>query len=122
MGRHPLFWVDSETLLDEAPGGVGDVAPVFDGCEGVVGLQDGLHLFEVRVSVERGVSAEEEVCDDPDSPDVAATKSAWMRATGEISLHRLAVAGLLEDLGSHIARCTAGGGQDVELLLVHDPR
>jgi len=35
-------------------------------------------------------------------------------------LHRLAVASLLEDLRSHVARGTAGCGQDMELFLIHD--
>jgi len=36
------------------------------------------------------------------------------------SVHRLAVSGFLEDLRRHVAWRAAGGGENVELLLVHD--
>ena len=36
-------------------------------------------------------------------------------------LHWLPVAGFLEYLRRHIPRCAARRGEDVELLLVHDP-
>ena len=68
---HALIWVDGETATDEVACGFGDVAPVLDWCEGVVGGEDGLHFFEVGVSVEGRVAAEEEVCDYADGPDVA---------------------------------------------------
>lgn len=37
------------------------------------------------------------------------------------TLHGLAVAGLFEDLGRHVAWCAAGGCEDVERFLIHDP-
>lgn len=40
----------------------------------------------------------------------------------EMDLHWLAVAALFEDLRCHVSWRSAGCGQDVELLLVHDPR
>ena len=70
MGGHSLSWVDCEALLDEVSGCLGDVPPVFDWCERVVCLEDSLHLFQIRIAVEWGISAEEEVGDDADSPDV----------------------------------------------------
>ena len=36
--------------------------------------------------------------------------------------HWFAVASLLEDFRCHVAWCAAGGGQDMELLFVHDAR
>jgi hypothetical protein len=36
------------------------------------------------------------------------------------SVHWFSVASFLEDFGSHVAWCAAGGGEDVELLFVHD--
>ena len=63
--------IDGQTATDEVPSGVGDIAPVFDGCEGVVGGEDGLHFFEIAVPVERCVAAEEEVGYYADGPDVA---------------------------------------------------
>ena len=62
-----------------------------------------MHFFEVGVSVERCVAAEEEVGYYADGPDV----------------DRFSMAGFLKNFGSHVAGCSAGGGQDVELLLVH---
>ena len=62
--------VDGETAFDEFAGGEGDGAPVFEGREGVVGYEDGLHFFEVRVPVKGGVAAEEEVGYYADGPDV----------------------------------------------------
>lgn len=40
----------------------------------------------------------------------------------KIYLHGLTVTCLFEDLRSHVARSTAGCSQDMELLLIHDPR
>ncbi|KAL9609046.1 MAG: hypothetical protein Q9167_006167 [Letrouitia subvulpina] len=68
---HALRRVDGEAALDELAGGEGDAAPVLERGEGVVGDEDGLHLLEVAVPVERGVAAEEEVGDDANGPDVA---------------------------------------------------
>ena len=58
-------------MFDEVSCGGGDVAPVFEGGEGVVGGADCLHFFEVAVAVEGGVAAEEEVGYDAGCPDVA---------------------------------------------------
>lgn len=63
--------VDGQAAFDEVAGREGDAAPVFEGGEGVVGDEDGLHFFEVGVPVEGGVAAEEEVGDDAYGPDVA---------------------------------------------------
>lgn len=68
---HAGVGIDGQAASDEVAGWVGDVAPVFDGCEGVVGGEDGLHFFQVGVAVEWCVAAEEEVGDDADGPDVA---------------------------------------------------
>lgn len=69
--RHAGVGVDGEAALDEFARGEGDAAPVFQGREGVVGDEDGLHFFQVGVPVEGGVAAEEEVCDDTDRPYVS---------------------------------------------------
>lgn len=71
VGGHAVGWVDGETALYEVSCGVGDAAPVFDGGEGVVGDEDGLHFFKVAVAVEGGVTAEEEIGYYADGPDVA---------------------------------------------------
>jgi hypothetical protein len=71
VGRHTGGRVDGEAAADEFARREGHAAPVFEGCEGVVGHEDGLHLFEVGVTVEGRVAAEEEVGDDADGPDVA---------------------------------------------------
>jgi hypothetical protein len=41
---------------------------------------------------------------------------------GRKAVHWFSVTGLFEDFGGHVAWCTAGGGEDVELLFVHDAR
>jgi hypothetical protein len=71
VSGHSLSGVDGQAASDELASGLGDVAPVFDGCERIVCGQNGLHFFEIGVPVERGIAAEEEVCDDADGPDVA---------------------------------------------------
>lgn len=38
-----------------------------------------------------------------------------------VCIHGFTVAGFLEDFRRHVAWCAACRGQDVELLLVHDP-
>ncbi len=43
-------------------------SPVLNRREAVVSLQNGLHLFEVRVSVKRRVAAKQEVRDNTNSP------------------------------------------------------
>lgn len=78
VGGHAVGGVDGEATLDEVSSGVGDAAPVFDGGEGVVGDEDGLHFFEVAVAVEGGVAAEEEVGDYADGPDVAGSVSVGL--------------------------------------------
>lgn len=71
VGRHAGIGVDGQAPLDKLAGGERDAAPVFERSEAVIGDKDGLHFFEVRVSVEGGVSAEKEVGDDADRPDIA---------------------------------------------------
>lgn len=71
VGGHALFRVNGQALFDEVTSHMRDIPPIFDRCERIVGLQDGLHLFQVRISIEGGVAAEEEVSDDADGPDVA---------------------------------------------------
>lgn len=106
--------IDGEAAFDEVAGGEGDAAPVFEGGEGVVGDEDGLHFFEVGVPVEGGVAAKEEVCYHADGPDVAffpvvllAIDEGKDGEIGKGSLHRFSVSGLLEYLRSHVARCSA---------------
>jgi len=83
VGGHALFRVDGQTLFDKVTSGMRDVSPIFDRCERVVGLQDGLHFFQIRISVERSITAEEEVRDNADSPDVTVVKlnPAQMKGT-----------------------------------------
>ncbi len=71
VGGHAGFGVDGQAAVDEVAGGAGDAAPVFGRGEGVVGYQDGLHFFQVRVPVEGRVAAEQEVGYYADGPDVA---------------------------------------------------
>ena len=71
MRGHALIGIDRETATDEVAGEFGDVAPVLDRCEGIVGAEDGLHFFEVGVAVEGSIAAEEEVSYYADGPDVA---------------------------------------------------
>ena len=70
MSGHPGRGLDSETATDEFAGGERNAAPVFEWGEGVVGHEDGLHFFEVGVTVEGGVAAEEKVGYDANSPDI----------------------------------------------------
>lgn len=44
------------------------------------------------------------------------------REREEGGLHRLPVAGLLEDFRGHVARRTAGGGKDMKGLVIHYSR
>ncbi len=71
VGGHAGARVDGQAAADEVARGEGDAAPVFEGREGVVGDEDGLHFFQVRVPVEGRVAAEEEVGYYADGPDVA---------------------------------------------------
>ena len=67
---HALAGIDGETLFDEVASRFGDITPVFDGREGVIGGEDGLHFFQVGVPVEGGVATEEEVGYHADGPDI----------------------------------------------------
>lgn len=69
--RHALGGVDGQAALDELARRLRHAAPVLERRERVVGHQDGLHLLEVGVAVEWRVTAEEEVGDHTNSPDVA---------------------------------------------------
>lgn len=71
MGRHAGVGIDGQTAFDELARGEGDAPPVFERSETVISNKDGLHFFEIRVTVEGGVSAEKEVGDDADRPDIA---------------------------------------------------
>ena len=71
MRGHAGLGVDGEAAFYEFARGEGDGAPVFEGGEGVVCDEDGLHFFEVGVAVEGGVAAEEEVSYYAYGPDVA---------------------------------------------------
>lgn len=102
--RHAPRRVDGQAALDKVLGRVRDAAPVVDGGEAVVGVEDGLHLLKVAVAVEGGVAAQQKVRDDAQGPNVDG----------------LAVARLLEDLGGHVAGGAARRRQHVELFLVHD--
>lgn len=75
VGRHAGIGVDGQAALDELARGERDAAPVVERSETVISDKDGLHFFEVRVSVEGGVSAEEKVGDDTDRPDIAKRKA-----------------------------------------------
>jgi len=57
MCGQTLGGIDGQAAVDEVAGGLGDGSPVFDGGEGVVGVEDGLHFFEVGVAVKGGVTA-----------------------------------------------------------------
>lgn len=71
MCCHSLLGVDCQTAFDKLTCGEGDRAPVFEGTEGVVGDQDGLHFFKIGVPVEGGVAAEEKVGYHANCPDVS---------------------------------------------------
>lgn len=71
VGCHALVAVDGETSLDELSCGQGHAPPVFERGEGVVGDEDGLHLFKVAVTVEGGVAAEKEVGYYAYGPDIS---------------------------------------------------
>ena len=83
MGGHASGGVDGQAALNEVAGVEGDAAPVFEGREGVVRYQDSLHLFEVRVPVERGIATQEEIGDDADCPYIALNSlvrtSFWLK-------------------------------------------
>ena len=104
--RHALRRINGQAGLDELAGGAGYASPVSQGGERIVCGEDGLHLLEVRVSVEGRVPAKQEIGNDANRPDVDG----------------FPVAGFFEYLRGHVARCAAGGGEDVEGLLVHDSR
>lgn len=120
---HAGVGIDGEAAFDELARGEGDAAPVFERGEGVVGDEDGLHLFEVGVPVEGGVAAEEEVGYYADGPDVAVKGGRGVRFGSfwefRGGLHWFAVACLFEDLGCHVARRSAGCCKHVEGFFVH---
>src|SRR5690349_1152637 len=66
VGSRARGRIDSEAARDEVPRGIRHAAPERRGLKAVVSYEDGLHLLEVRVAVEGGVSAEQEVRDDAD--------------------------------------------------------
>jgi hypothetical protein len=70
VGGHARRWIDGQTAADELAGSQRDAAPVFKGSEGVVGNQDSLHFFKVRVTIKGRVAAKKEVGDDANSPYV----------------------------------------------------
>lgn len=70
VGGHACFGIDGQTPFDEIPGMLRDTAPIFDRGKRVVSCKDGLHLFQVGVTVKGGVAAEQEVGDDADGPDI----------------------------------------------------
>ena len=130
MGGHAGVGVDGQATLNELACRERDAAPIFERSKAVIGDKNSLHFFEVRVSVEGGVSAEKEVGDDADRPDIAKRQAAQFNVRGitpggggqEKGLHWLSVTSLFEDFGGHVAWGAAGGGEDVESLLVHDSR
>ena len=71
MCCHALLGVDGQATFYKFARRKGDRPPVFEGREGVVGYQDGLHFFEIGVPVERGIAAEEEVGYYAYCPDVS---------------------------------------------------
>lgn len=79
---HASVGVDGQAALDKLTGRKRDAAPVFEGSEAVIGDKDGLHFFKVRVSIERGVSAEKEVGDDADRPDIAKRQAGSLTLGG----------------------------------------
>ena len=94
LGCGPAGLIDGQAVLDKVLGGVADVFPVLLGlefiilddeipvsrcskCDGWLGDventyagDDCLHLLVLRVTIEWGISSEEEVGDDTHSPDV----------------------------------------------------
>lgn len=128
MRGHAFGGVDGEAAFYEFARGEGDGAPVFERGEAVVGDEDGLHFFQVRVSVEGGVAAEEEVCYYAYGPDVAGgitSVSGGFEIIGVeegVSIHWFSVPRLLEDFRSHVPWCAAGCSQDMKCFFVHYPR
>lgn len=126
--RHAGVGVDGQAALDEFARGKRDAAPVFERSEAVIGDKDGLHFFEVRISVEGSVSAEKKVGNDADRPDIAKRRAREFSFGGvslgslEKCLHWLAMTSLFEYFWGHVAWSAAGCGEDVESLFVHDSR
>lgn len=58
VGRHAGARVDRQAPFDKVSCSLRHVTPVLDRSKRVVRGEDGLHLFEIAVSVERGVAAE----------------------------------------------------------------
>lgn len=103
LGSQPFGRVNGEELIDEIFGRLRDVFPVLGGLESVICIDDGLHLFHGGIAIERGISAEEEVCNDTNGPHIDG----------------FTVTSLLKDLRSHVSRCTAGGGENGDLFVIH---
>ena len=117
---HTRCWIDGQTAANELASSQRDAAPVFERCEGVVSNEDSLHFFKVRVAIERSVTAEEEVGDNTNGPDITVHELAVVETQSSRHLHRLSVASLSEDLRRHITRSAAGRSKDMELFFIHD--
>jgi hypothetical protein len=72
MRGHAMHGVDGQASLDEIAGVLGDAAPEFNRGEGIIGDENGLHFFEVGISVKGWVATEKKVGDDTYRPDVTA--------------------------------------------------
>ena len=122
MRGHSSRGINCQAPLDEISGRHRHPSPVLDWCERVIGNENGLHFFEIRVPIKRSVATEEKVGDDPDCPNVPEVGQQSFRCRETVLLHWFAMSHLLEDLRCHVPWCSTGGRKDVEGVFVHNSR
>jgi len=102
--RQPSSWIDRQTPTDKILGFITDILPILPWLKAVIPCHNSLHFLHRGVTVERRISAEEEVSDNAQGPDVDG----------------LAMTRFLKDLWGHVAWCSASGGEDMEGFFVDD--
>ena len=70
LGGGPFGRIGVKTMHNEILGSLGDILPILIRFKLVIAGNDGLRFLGLRVPVERGVTAEEEIGNDAHSPDV----------------------------------------------------
>jgi len=102
--RQPSSRIDRQTPADEILGFIADILPILRWIKSIIPRHNSLHFFHRGVTVEGRISAEEEVRDNAQGPDVDG----------------LTVTRFLEDFRGHVAWCSASGGEDVEGFFIDD--
>lgn len=97
---------------------------MFERSKRIIGDQDSLHFLQVGVTIKRGITTQEKVRDNTNSPDVTVYLVHQLLSTlreGCVDEHRFSMTRLLEYFGSHVAWGAARCREDVKGFFVHYP-